>query len=72
MYFSRTTKANEPEESDFENAYNLKIHDNIFPKVTHTKFLSVISDDRLFWDHHIKALTKELFCCTGSFNQIIE
>ena len=55
MYFSSTPKTYEPEESDFENAlYELKIHDNILPKVTHTKFLGVIIDDRLSWDHHIK------------------
>ena len=61
----------EPEESDLENAYYLKIHDNILPKVTHTKFLCGIIDDRLSWDYHIKALTKKLSCCTGSLNQII-
>ena len=57
-------------ESDLENAYDLKIHDNILPKVTHTKFLGVIIDDRLSWDHHIK--TKKLSCYTGSLNQKIE
>ena len=40
--------------------YDLKIHDNILPKVTHTKFLGVIIDDRLSWDYHIKALTENL------------
>ena len=35
MYFSSTPKTYEPEESDLENAYDLKIHDNILPKVTH-------------------------------------
>ena len=72
MYFSSTPKTYEPEESDLENAYDPKIHDNFLPKVTHTKFLGVIIDDRLSWDHHIKALTKKLSCCTGSLNQIIE
>ena len=72
MYFSSTRKTYEPDESDLENAYALKIHDNILPKVTHTKFLGVIIDDRLTWDYHIKALTKKLSCCTGSLNQIIE
>ena len=72
MYFSSTPKTYEPDESDLENAYDLKIHDNILPKVTHTKFLGVIIDDRLTWDYHIKALTKKLSCCTGSLNQIIE
>ena len=60
MYFSSTRKTYEPDESDLENAYDLKIHDNILPKVTHTKFLGVIIDDRLTWDYHIKALTKKL------------
>ena len=72
MYFSSAPKTYEPDESDLENAYDLKIHDNILPKVTHTKFLGVIIDDRLSWDYHIKALTKKLSCCTGSLNQIIE
>ena len=72
MYFSSTPKTYEPEESDLDNAYDLQIHDNILPKVTHTKFLGVIIDDRLSWDHHIKALTKKLSCCTGSLNKIIE
>ena len=72
MYFSSTRKTYEPDESDLENAYDLKIHDNILPKVTHNKFLGVIIDDRLTWDYHIKALTKKLSCCTGSLNQIIE
>ena len=72
MHFSSTPNTYEPEESEFENAYELKIHDNILPKVTHTKFLGVIIDDRLSWDHQIKALTKKLSCCTGSLNQIIE
>ena len=58
MYFSGTPKTYGPEESDLENVYDLTIHDNILPKVTHTKFLGVIIDDRLSWDHHIKALTK--------------
>ena len=57
MYFSSTPKTNEPEESDLENGYDLKIHDYILPKVTRTKFLGVIINDRLSWDHHIKALT---------------
>ena len=60
MYFSSTPKTYEPEESEFENAYELKIHDNILPKVTHTTFLGVIIDDRLSWDHQIKVLTKKL------------
>ena len=64
MYFSSTPKAYKPEKSDFENACDLKIHDNIIPKITHTKFLGVIIDDRLSWDHHIKALTKKLSSCT--------
>ena len=72
MYFSSTPKAYEPDESDLENAYDLRIHDNILPKVIHTKFLGVIIDDRLSWDYHIKALTKKLSCCTGSLNQIIQ
>ena len=46
--------------------------DNILPKVTHTKFLDVIIDNRLSWDYHIKALTKKLSCCTGRLNKIIE
>ena len=51
MYFSSTPKTYEPEESDLENAYDLKIHDNILPK-----FLGIIIVDRLSWDHHIKKL----------------
>ena len=43
MYFSSTPKTYEPEESGFKNAYDLKIHDNILPKVTHTKFLGGIN-----------------------------
>ena len=46
--------------------------DQILPKVTHPKLLGVIIDNRLSWDHHIKALTKKLSCCTGNLNQIIE
>ena len=64
MYCSSTPKTYKPEQSDFENAYDLKIHDNILPKVTHTNFLGVIIDGRLSCDHHIKALTKKLSCCT--------
>ena len=59
----------EPEESDFENVYDLKIHDNILPK---RNFLGVFIDDKLSWDYHIKTLIKKLSCCTGSPNQIIE
>ena len=61
MYFSSTPKTYEVGESDLENAYDLKIHDNILLKVTHTTFLGVIIDDidRLSWDHHNKALTKK-------------
>ena len=47
MYFSSTPKTCKAEESDLENAYDLKIHDNILPKVTHTKFIGFIIDDRL-------------------------
>ena len=72
--FSSTPKTCEPEETDLENEYDLKIHDNILPKVTHTKLIGVIINDRLSWDHHSKALTKKLSCCTytGSLNQIIK
>ena len=59
MYFSSTPKTYEPEESDLENAYYLKIHDNILLKVTATKFLGVIIDDRLSWDYHIKTCIQD-------------
>ena len=36
IYFSSTPKTSELEESDFETAYDLKIHDYILPKVTQT------------------------------------
>ena len=39
MYFSSTPKTYEPEESEFENAYELKIHDNTLPKVTQSLLL---------------------------------
>ena len=56
-----------------EDNYKLKIHSFELPiKVTNTKFLVVIIDDDLSWNHHIKTLTKKLSCCTGSLNQIIE
>ena len=67
MYFSSKPLTYKPEESDLENEYYLKIHDNILPKVIHTKFLGVIIDDRLSWDHHNKALTKKLSLYTGSY-----
>ena len=47
MYFSSTPKTYEVGESDLENAYDLKIHDNTLLKVTHTTFLGVIIDDGL-------------------------
>ena len=73
MNFSSNTKTYEPEESDLENAYYyLKIHDNILPEVTHTKFLGVIVDDTITRDHLIEALTNKLSCCTGSLSPIIK
>ena len=53
MNFSITPNTYEP-----ENAYDLKIYDNILPKVTYTIFLGVILTTGSLgkWDHHIKAL----------------
>ena len=42
MYFSSTPKTYEPDESDLENAYDLKIHDNILPK-SNTYQISLVS-----------------------------
>ena len=52
--------------------YQLRIHRHTLPKVSHTKFLGIIIDEKLSWDQHIKALAKKLSCCTGSLNQMIE
>ena len=72
MYFSNLPKL-QPDKTISEDAnYQLKIHNHELPRVTNTKFLGVIIDEKLSWDQHIKTLTKKLSCCTGSLNQIIE
>ena len=45
MNFSITPNTYEP-----ENAYDLKIYDNILPKVTHTNIPWCHFDDRLSWE----------------------
>ena len=59
------------ESVEIEN-YELKIHNDFLPIVTHTKLLGIVIYDKLSWGPHIKALAKKLSCCTGSLNQIIE
>ena len=73
MHFSKGKNEVEVVNSDnTEKLYKLKINQHELPKVSHTKFLGVIIDDKLSWSDHIKALTKKLSCCIGSLNQIID
>ncbi len=41
-------------------------------KVTETKFLGFIIDDKLSWEAHIKSLVKKLKCTTGQINRIAQ
>jgi hypothetical protein len=55
-----------PEDTNLEITINQKV----IKRVTQTKFLGVIIDDKLSWDAHIKQLTKKLASCSGILNQI--
>ena len=69
MYFNPKKKT----DSDLDNALpTIRIGTTEIKRVGHIKFLGVIIDDKLTWEHHIKALTKRLSSCTGSISRIMD
>ena len=69
MYFS-PTKRNVTSEQDTSSS--LYINGIEIKRVSETKFLGVILDDKLSWDAHISSLIKKLRCSTGQLNRIKE
>ena len=70
MHFTRRKtecKSAVPEEDE---EITLRIGDDEILKVSETKFLGVIIDDRLSWGPHIKKLRKKLASCAGTLNRI--
>jgi hypothetical protein len=56
--------------SESEESPVIKIGNTPISRVSETKFLGVVIDDRLTWEPHIKTLSKKLASCTGSLNRI--
>lgn len=50
----------------------LKINDTVIKKVSETKFLGVIIDDKLSWKPHINYLCQKIKCCTGAIARIMQ
>ena len=53
-------------------SYSLSLNGNVLEKVSQTKFLGVIIDDKLSWVPHIKYLALKLKCCAGQLSRIRE
>ena len=67
MHFSpKTTKKFQHDDTE----YTLTLHNTPMSKVTQTKFLGVIIDDKLTWEPHINYLNKKLACSAGTLNRI--
>ena len=50
----------------------LTLNGRVVKRVSETKFLGVIIDDKLNWNSHIKYLNSKLKCETGKLNRIIK
>ena len=62
-----------PHESELEleeRKFQLKIHNEKIERVSETKFLGVVIDEKLNWSPHIRKLSKKLACSTGILNTI--
>ena len=68
MYFNNTRKIENDEKL---NNLVLEISNTSLPQVEHTKFLGVIIDNKLTWQHHLSSLVKKLSCCTGRLNHTL-
>ena len=69
MYFN-PSKRTINGESENEETFSLSINNIAINRVTETKFLGVIIDDKLNWNAHIKHLTTKLRSCTGRLYRI--
>ena len=66
MYFAKQNTPSGNNEIETE----IKIGNNILKRVSETKFLGVVIDDKLNWEPHLKQLRKKLVSCTGSLNRM--
>ena len=66
MYFQTNRKISTSDTAD----YHLEIDDIPIRRVTSTRFLGVIIDDKLSWKDHIEYLCKKLKCQVGILNRI--
>ena len=70
MYFSPFKRAKS--DIDETNDLNLAINSKIIKRVSQTKFLGVIIDDKLTWKPHISSLNKKLSSICGRIYRIIK
>ena len=66
MYFENSKKVEHTESDD----YDLQINNVPIKQVHSTRFLGVIIDDKLSWNHHIDYLVNKLKCQAGILNRI--
>ena len=69
MYFSPSKRTSSDLDDD-QNSQNLSINSKIIKRVSQTKFLGVIIDDKLSWKPHILSLNKKLRSACGRICQI--
>ena len=69
MYFSPSKRDNGELNADIDSQ-NLSINNKIIKRVSQTKFLGVIIDDKLSWKPHILSLNKKLSSACGRIYRI--
>ena len=58
------------EQNETENTHELFIQNFPIKKVSKTKFLGVVIDDKLSWDAHITALRRKLGLAASTFTEL--
>ena len=64
MYFSPNKRTNNELDADIDSYY-LSMNNKVINRVSQTKFLGVIIDDKLSWKPHILSLNKKLSSACG-------
>ena len=69
MYFSPNKRTNNELDADIDSYY-LSMNNKVINRVSQTKFLGVIIDDKLSWKPHILSLNKKLSSACGRIYRI--
>ena len=69
LHFQPCSAKSQVEQVEDDNL-EVTINNTVIKKVSQTKFLGVVIDDKLSWDAHIQKLTKKLASSSGIINQI--